>query len=169
MPLRLRCLLRPVRQYLYSGAIAAIGAGSLRQFSPANAVWEKDGHFFDALRPSVEPEGFERPEQVLRHRQYHLHRVRQVFASVDLFIFTFGLTESWIDKKTGTVYPTAPGTLAGRFDPEIFTFKNFSFGETYECFIAFRELLRERNPNIKFLLTVSPVSLTATASGQHVL
>jgi len=31
-----------------------------------------------------------------------------------------------------------------------------------------RSLLRARNPDMRFLVTVSPVPLTATASGQHV-
>src|SRR5690348_8052899 len=34
---------------------------------PANLVWEKGGRFYDAMRPSVEPNGLASPELVLRH------------------------------------------------------------------------------------------------------
>jgi hypothetical protein len=86
-----------------------------------------------------------------------------------VFVFTFGLTESWIDRQSGTVYPTAPGTIAGTFDPNVYAFKNFSCEDVLADFIAFRELLKVRNPSLKFLLTVSPVPLVATASREHVL
>jgi hypothetical protein len=138
-------------------------------FAPANAVWRREGRFFDALRPSVEPEGFETEGQVRRHRDYHLGKVRTVLETAEVFVFTFGLTEAWIDRASGTVYPTAPGTIAGDYDPELFAFRNFSYDEVLADFIAFRELLKARNPAAKFLLTVSPVPLTATATESHVL
>jgi hypothetical protein len=138
-------------------------------FAPANPVWKRGQRYFDALRPSVEPEGLAGADHVLRHRERHLQKVRRVFDSADVFVFTFGLTESWVDRQTGTVYPTAPGTIAGAFDPDIHAFRNFTYEEVLADFIAFRALLKTRNPSLKFLLTVSPVPLVATASGEHVL
>lgn len=136
---------------------------------PGHAVWEKEGRFYDALRPSVEPEGLESPEEVLMHRRSHLAAVRKMLGEMDLFVFTFGLTEAWMDKRDGTVFPTAPGTIAGSFDPDIFEFKNFTFSEVMDDFLCFRKLIQEKNPKVKFLVTVSPVPLTATASNEHVL
>ena len=138
-------------------------------FTPRNMVWEKDGRFYDALRPSVEPHGLKDAASVMRHREEHLKRVRQVLETADLFIFTLGLTEAWVDADSDTVYPTAPGTIAGDLDAQKCRFKNFSFAEIYRDFIEFRLFAKERNPKIKFLLTVSPVPLTATASANHVL
>lgn len=138
-------------------------------FAPAEAVWERNGRYFDALRPSVEPEGLESREEVQAHRARHLRAVRRMVVSMDVFIFTFGLTEAWLHRESGTVYPTAPGTIAGDFDPETFEFKNFTFREIYDDFLAVRRILNRRNPNMRFLVTVSPVPLTATASDEHVL
>jgi len=138
---------------------------------PADIVWEKGGRFYDALRPAVEPEGLGSPEEVMEHRKHHLGRVKAMFQRMDLLIFTLGLTESWVHKASGTVYPTAPGTIAGRFDPEVHAFKNFGFVEVLRAFRQFERLvtkLRGGTP-FKILLTVSPVPLTATASGRHVL
>jgi hypothetical protein len=141
------------------------------QRKPADIVWEKDGRFVDALRPAVEPAGLDTPEQVLAHRAFHLEQVRALFRRIDLFIFTLGLTEAWEDTCDGTVFPMAPGTIAGRFDPARHAFRNFGFAEVLADFDAFRRVvqrLRGKRP-LRCLITVSPVPLTATASGQHVL
>lgn len=142
---------------------------SLGARTPQNIVWEKDGRYYDALRPSVEPEGLESPEEVLLHRKGHMTAVRRILTSMDLFVYTFGLTEAWVDKRDGTVFPTAPGTIAGSFDPKFFEFKNFTCSEVLDDFLRFRQLIRKRNPKARFLVTVSPVPLTATAGNEHVL
>lgn len=139
------------------------------RFAPQAAIWEKDGRYYDALRPSVEPGGLASAAEVVALRQDHLRQVAMLLRAAEVFVFTFGLTEGWVHRASGTVYPTAPGTIAGRYDPEIFAFKNFTFEEVLGDFRDFRELVRAINPRVRFLLTVSPVPLTATASDQHVL
>ncbi len=138
------------------------------RFEPAHPVWERDGRYCDSQRPSVEPEGLDSAELVSIHRALHLANVRRAFFNCDLLIFTFGLTEAWIDRESGTVYPTAPGTIAGHHDSEIFEFHNFGFDEVLKDFDAFLKIMRSRNPGIRVLVTTSPVPLTATASGEHV-
>lgn len=133
-------------------------------------VWAKGDRFVDALRPTIEPQGLPDPETVIKHRKYHLAKVRQLLTEMDLFIFTMGLTETWIDRETNRVLPVCPGTVAGEFDDSRYKFRNFSFPETRKHFVALRNLLlsvRGDRP-LKFLLTVSPVPLTATAAGNHV-
>jgi hypothetical protein len=90
---------------------------------------------------------------------------------MDVLVFTFGLTEAWTHKKTGTVYPTAPGIVAGTFDPDQFELKNFGYNETMESFRRFVEIVTKFRDSRPFnvLLTVSPVPLVATATGGHVL
>lgn len=141
---------------------------AFKGLEPAHPVWEKDGRFYDAFRPSVEPHGLPSEADVRSHRAQHLEAVRRLFSDIDVFVFTFGLTETWAAKSDGTVYPTAPGTIAGSFDPETFEFFNMRYFDVLSDFRAVRKLLRALNPRIRFLVTVSPVPLTATASGQHV-
>ncbi|WP_435531763.1 GSCFA domain-containing protein [Stagnihabitans tardus] len=142
---------------------------ALGQFTPAHPVWEKDGRFYDALRPGIELRGFASPEEVMLHRAWHLKAVAEMMQQTDIMVFTFGLTEAWVSRGAeGTVYPTAPGTIAGRFDPELFEFKNFAYPEIVADFIQVRQILRGFNPRLRFIVTVSPVPLTATASGEHV-
>lgn len=136
--------------------------------TPAHPIWEKDGRYYDAFRPSVEPKGLETPEDVIAHRKSHLAALRKLFSDLDVFIFTFGLTESWVAKSDGTVYPTAPGTIAGSYDPDIFEFVNFRYNDVLSDFRKVRDIIRKYNPKAKFIVTVSPVPLTATAARQHV-
>jgi len=138
---------------------------------PQNYIWEKAGKFYDALRPAVEPEGLDSPEEVHSHRQYHISQVKKLFENLDLFIFTLGLTEMWVHKESGTVFPTAPGTLAGEFDDTLFEFKNANYKEIIQDFRDFCKLVTDirGGKRFKILLTVSPVPLTATASQKHIL
>lgn len=141
------------------------------EWSPGNFIWRKEGKFYDALRPAVEPYGLDSEEEVLIHRQFHVSRVKEMLENLSVFIFTLGLTEMWVHKRSGTVYPTAPGTLSGEFDANLYEFKNAKFGEIVSDFKQFKMMLtkiRKKRP-FKILLTVSPVPLTATASGKHVL
>ncbi len=140
-------------------------------WAPEDYIWERNGRYFDALRPGIEPNGLSSPNEVKEHRQRHLQLLSCLFASADVFIFTLGLTEAWVHKGSGTVYPTAPGTIAGSFNPKMHSFINFQFADLIHDFNSCRavlSVLREGKP-IKIILTVSPVPLTATASGCHVL
>ena len=140
-------------------------------FAPADIAWERNGRFFDALRPSVEPDGLDSPEEIRMHREHHLEKVRELFRSMDLFVFTLGLTETWLHRESGTVYPTAPGTIAGSFNKEVHEFRNVGVSDVIWAFNEFQKVARSLRGNRDFrvLLTVSPVPLTATASGNHVL
>jgi hypothetical protein len=138
-------------------------------FRPADPVWERDGRYYDALRPNMTPGGMATPDLVMEARGQHLRAVQEAVAQTGIVVFTLGLTEAWVHKATGTVYPTAPGTIAGRIDPARHAFVNFRAAEIRKDFLVLRKIFRAANPDVRFLLTVSPVPLTATASGDHVL
>lgn len=139
------------------------------QSTPAHLAWQKDGRVVDGLRPAIEPKGFMTAQAMMVHRRSHLAKIRLMLANMDVMVFTFGLTEAWMDVSDGVVYPTAPGTVAEPPQDARFEFRNFSTAETISDFLEFRKLVKGMNPDCRFLLTVSPVPLTATASSQHVL
>ena len=141
---------------------------------PIDYIWRnKEGKYIDAFRPSVEPFGLGSEAEVAFHRQKHLQKVRTLFENMNYFIFTLGLTEGWINKSEKTVYPVAPEIMAGDFDEKIYEFKNYNYNEIYSAFVEFKEKVEKvQNQNtsgLKFILTVSPVPLTATASNSHIL
>lgn len=141
---------------------------ALSDAPPPALIWEKDGRYFDALRPAVEPEGLGTPDEVRHSRAEHMRAVRTVLEQAACIVLTLGLTECWIDRDTGLALPTAPGTIAGSYDPDRVDLHNLTQAEVIEDLRAARDLLRAHGLQARFLLTVSPVPLVATASGGHV-
>lgn len=138
--------------------------------SPApEEAWESNGRFFDPFRPGVEPGGFVSREELFASRAETLAAIRQAVTTSNVLVFTMGLTEAWQDKATGVEYAVCPGTVAGEFDPERHVFVNHRFAGLMADMAAALKLLWRANRGLNLLLTVSPVPLTATASGQHVL
>lgn len=132
------------------------------------AIWETDGRFYDGLRPSVEPGGHATAQLVRDHRLAHLRKVLELFQSLDVVIFTLGLTEAWAD-RSGLVFPVVPGAVAGTYNPAQHQFLNLRYPKIQEDLTAILALLHEFNPEMRLMLTVSPVPLVATATGDHVL
>lgn len=134
-----------------------------------NIVWPARGGYVDALRPQIEPQPYATMDLVRVHRERHIERVRSMLERVDILIFTFGLTETWEHVESGSVLPVVPGTRAGgNFNPEHYVFRNFTHAEVMADFLYVRERLLTIRPDLRFLLTVSPVPLTATAVDRHV-
>ena len=136
---------------------------------PPAEVWEKDGRFYDPFRPAIEPGGFASPEELHGSRARTLAALRDCVTKSNVFVFTLGLTEAWENRAGGHTYATCPGTNAGSFDDAAHVFRNYDYGQVHAHLTEALELIRSRNPAIRVLLTVSPVPLTATAAGRHVL
>jgi hypothetical protein len=99
----------------------------------------------------------------------HLRAVLQAVERSSVFVFTLGLTEAWLSIDDGAVFPACPGTVAGVFSPERHKLRNFGVDEVTADLVRMISLARTVNPELKCILTVSPVPLVATASGRHVL
>jgi len=135
---------------------------------PAEDRWHMDGVVIDPFRPGLAyPAESDAEFDLLKAS--HLKAVLAAFHKATVFVFTLGLTEAWQSKVDGSVFPACPGTISGIFDEEKHEFKNFSVEEITEDLIKFIELLRESNPSVRFIITVSPVPLVATATKSHVL
>lgn len=132
-------------------------------------IWEDDGRYYDPFRPRLEPRGFASRAEVRDCRAMTLEAFHASITRAQLLVFTLGLTEAWVDAGTGHEYPLCPGVAAGRFDPERHRFVNSGPQAVATDLQDCLELLQRFNPRLRILLTVSPVPLTATASGQHVL
>jgi hypothetical protein len=138
-------------------------------FRPQETCWEKDGRYFDPFRPAIETYGFMSRAELEADCRAHLSALSLLLPQTSVFVFTFGLTEAWECIADGAALPTCPGTVAGAFDPERYAFVNFDYPEILADAEAFIALALAANPAMRFLLTVSPVPLTATMSGDHVL
>ena len=133
--------------------------------------WKTESGFIDPYRPNVFEENFESIESLLENRKHHLISVLNAIKSLDVLVFTLGLTEGWEIKKCGSILPVVPGVLGGEFNKEKYAFKNFDYIEITSDLEEFiDEIIKIRKGDkFKLLLTVSPVPLTATAENRHVL
>lgn len=137
--------------------------------TPPDEIWEKDGRFYDPFRPRIEPDGFATREELLETRAHTIACFGESIRQADVFVFTMGLTESWKNAQNGCEYPMCPGTVAGEFDPDLHVFENQSYETILANLRAALKLMKGLNSKLRTILTVSPVPLTATMSGRHVL
>ncbi|WP_331728219.1 GSCFA domain-containing protein [Streptomyces sp. NBC_01176] len=145
-------------------------AWALTEERPPDEVWhDEDGRCHDPYRPTVEPDGYASPEEVLLARQATLAAIRRALSEAGVLVFTLGLTEAWQDTVHGTVLPMCPGTVRGTFDPSRHVLVNHTAAQAHDDLAAAVALARAANPGLKTVLTVSPVPLTATATGRHAL
>jgi hypothetical protein len=140
------------------------------EFAPEEDSWE-DGHgrWIDPFRPRVHPGGFASRAELLADRARHFEAVRCMFAQLDVFVFTLGLTETWAARSDGAVFPVCPGVVGGRFDAARHQALNLDVDDVVQDLETFIGLLSAMNPGAKLVLTVSPVPLVATAGDRHVL
>lgn len=141
------------------------------RFAPEEDVWFAPGgvRAVDPFRPTIEPEGFASEAELRADRAHHLGRVREMFETLDIFVFTLGLTEGWESTVDGAVFPLCPGVSGGVFDATAHRFHNFRVSEVIADLAAFIARLRGINRRARIIFTVSPVPLAATMSGNHVL
>jgi hypothetical protein len=136
----------------------------------ADQFWQNaDGKWFDLLRPRINRYGFDSREVAEMDTREHLTAVLEMFRTSSVFIFTYGLIEYWYDEKDGTVFPTAPGCGYGVFDPSRHKAGLMSVGDIVRSTQAVMKMIREINPDIKVIVTVSPVPLLATHRNMNIV
>ncbi len=139
-------------------------------YAPLEDCWANpDGSLIDPFRPQIQPAGFSSECEFRLDARQHLQAVRDMFTGLDVFVFTLGLTERWQSSEDGAVYPVCPGVVGGVFDQGKHEFCNPGVSENLADLTSFLHALREVNPDSRVILTVSPVPLVASASGNHVL
>ncbi len=138
-------------------------------FHPDEEYWTTpEGQLIDPFRPGLT----HRASSILEYRALtaeHLRAVRSAIEDSTVLIFTLGLTEAWISRSDGAVFPACPGTVSGDFDPDRHGFVNFTVQDVVLDLRQMIELARSIQPHLKIVLTVSPVPLVATATAHHVL
>ena len=141
------------------------------RFTPGEPAWiDADGTVRDPFRPAVQPGNFVSIDEMEADRRQHLAAVRTMFERLNVFVFTLGLTECWVSKADGAVFPLCPGVEGGSFDPDRYVFHNQPVTEVIDDMQYVLSELKTVNPSAQVVLTVSPVPLMATAApGAHVL
>ena len=123
-----------------------------------------DGRFFDMDMAATPPVGRER----LVERRQHIYEVFAAAFGADCLMITPGLIEAWRDATTG-LYIHEPPTLKSMLaDRGRWEFEILSYAQCLADLLAAIDVVRARNPDVRILITTSPVPLSATFSGQDV-
>lgn len=109
----------------------------------------------------------ETPEAVLEERRSIIDIYRSAFTS-DVIVLTLGLVEAWYDRVTRTYLNLAPYEMFARHGDR-FELRITDYAENKYALTNLINHLREMNPAVKIIVTVSPVPFSDTFSGQDVV
>ncbi|MDP4984135.1 GSCFA domain-containing protein [Pseudoalteromonas tunicata] len=127
-------------------------------------IWNPElNRLYDPYREGVD---FSSPEAFYDDYPKHVEAVRQAFLQTEVFIITLGLNEAWQFRD---------GTFASR-NPKANSYhllqhRVLTVDENVQYLETFYAILKEYNPNIKIIVSVSPVPFLATGRGEthHVI
>ena len=89
-------------------------------------------------------------------------------SNASVFFFTFGMTEVFKKKNNGLIACQKPAYLGGGGSAETI-FHASRFAENYENLEKVREIIKANNPQARLIVTVSPVPLERTFSGNDIV
>lgn len=136
------------------------------RFVPVEPPWRAAEGFVDPFRPRVRT--FASEQDVLADRQRHLEAVRSMFESMDVFVFTLGVNEMWYCLQDGAALPACPGNGCGSFSADRYAFADLRVEDNLAALQSVIDGVRSINPRARFVFSVSPVPLSATALDTNV-
>lgn len=120
--------------------------------------------YFDPFRENVEFPSIEAYEE-----NYEKHRVatRESLLKCKVFIITLGLSEVWYFRADGSAFSRSPWKIA----PSLVEQRILSVEDNVADLQRMLDILRVHNPDMKLIVTVSPVGLHATfrAETDHII
>ena len=93
---------------------------------------------------------------------------KELFTS-DCVVMTLGLIEAWFDREKGLYIQETPGGKNFSQQTQRFAFEVLSYGQCRDYVQRSLDAVHELNPNVKFLLTTSPVPLLRTFTADDVI
>lgn len=125
------------------------------------------GEYILMTRPFI---GSFKTKKEAEHEEFnHLAAIRRVIADSQVMVFTLGLNEVWYDRPRGIYLPVAPGCGWGQFKSARHVFKVVDSAEADTNIREAEFLIREINPDIHMIYTISPVPLIATFQNMPIL
>ncbi len=139
---------------------------ALGRFKPAERFWSYDGEWYggklvDAYRQGI---AWETEEEARADIEAHERAVREAVERAEVFIVTPGLSEVWKSRLDGTTFQGAPSKEV--YNPERHAFALCGVEENLANLEGMYAAMREINPAIQLVVTLSPVPLHATFRDQ---
>lgn len=120
----------------------------------------RSGRIFPEARPVSR-------ERFLARRQ-ELYDLYATAFTASCVVMTPGLVEAWYDKKTGQYINPTPFHDGRPLDNDRFAVDVLDYAASAEHLFATVDIIRKHNPKAKILITVSPVPLRLTFTGQDI-
>lgn len=136
------------------------------RFAPAEPVWRSADGFVDPFRPRVKT--FLSEYELAEDRERHLAAVRSMFESMDVLLFTLGMNELWYCREDGAALPACPGNGCGEFSSDRYAVAELGVDENVTALQSVIDGVRSINARARFIFSVSPVLLAATAVNTNV-
>ena len=129
-----------------------------------NIVWSrKNGNSVELLDPFREDISFQSIEEYERDLSNHVSAAREALLKAKVFVLTLGVNEVWKLKSDGSVFSRAPWRIASSLVER----KVMSVEDNVNELEAMLKTWRKFNPDIKLVISVSPVPLHATFRGEE--
>ena len=137
------------------------------RWSQSNLVELSNGKWWDPhLNNTIAPASLDR----VLYRREKVTEYFKTAARADVFIMTLGLAEAWFDTTSRLYGNGVPPATIQRTEPNRFEFHRLDYNQILTCLEAIRKLLMDHgNPDVNILVTVSPVALKSTFSGQDAM
>lgn len=138
-----------------------------RHAAPHKGLIQVDGdRWFD---PQAKDTGMHGLKDSLMVR-FLIEKATQEVHDASAVFLTLGFTETWLDGETGTVLNFAPPPLLIKKWPQRFRFFNATFTDVLESLEGLHQIISHRvRPDMKFVVTVSPVPLNTTFTGNDII
>ncbi|KVZ37826.1 hypothetical protein WL17_18410 [Burkholderia ubonensis] len=88
--------------------------------------------------------------------------LRARWAAANVFIYTLGVAPAFFDRQSGEFVMPSSSTFASRAFAEMYDFRTTTVQENLENLEYIASYMRTLNPNVKIVITVSPVPLKTT-------
>lgn len=131
----------------------------------AFAFGAEGGLFRDLGLSHTTPVSFTR----LVERRHQLFKLYKEAFTADCFIMTPGLAEVWFDKKHNRFTNAAPIYNDKLADPDRFHVEVLDHKSCVDDLTETIRIVRSRNPDVKVIITVSPVPLRFTFTNQDII
>jgi len=127
----------------------------LADYNDTADVWQ------DPFREMV---SFPTLEALEADRDKHINACREVFLKCKVFCITLGLNECWQYTLDGTVASRNPKSP---MHFPLFHHRTLSVAENVDYLQRFLDILRDHNPDIQIIVTVSPIPFLATGRAEE--
>ena len=118
-------------------------------------LWSMGEHYMDPFREEMR---FASVEEYLTNFDPHTEAARAAFMQAEALIITLGLNEIWSFKMDGSVFSRSPWRIA----PSFVEHRTLSVEENVRDLELMLKILRRHNPNLRLIVTLSPIPLHAT-------